>query len=199
MGLSPAQCIPSPAQPSTADLFPCARLLSASCSPAHPVFPMQDQIWGPDEFPSSEWVLEIMFLNYDDDSLLLLSLLLLLFNVIFASGSMSPTPQSLHGRVLAMHSVSLWSLCRTCPQLLSHPTAAAEGASGPAPVTYCDKSRRNKTLPVLSSLHHSSAFLLRAVGVVLALEGFINLRDFLRVQYGKQHPERATRTNVASQ
>lgn len=43
----------------------------------------------------------------------------------------------------------------------------------------------------------SSAFLLRVVGVVLALEGVVNLRDFLRVQYGKQHPERATRTHVA--
>lgn len=95
--------------------------------------------------------LEITLFDYDDDSLLLLSLLLL-FNVIFASGSTSPTPQPLHGRVLAAHAVSLWSVCRTCPRLPSHPTAAAEGASGPAPVTYCNKSRSNKALPVLSSL-----------------------------------------------
>lgn len=95
--------------------------------------------------------LEITLFDYDDDSLLLLSLLLL-FNVIFASGSTSPTPQPLHGRVLATHAVSLWSVCRTCPRLPSHPTAAAEGASGPAPVTYCNKSRSNKALPVLSSL-----------------------------------------------
>lgn len=114
--------------------------------------------------------LEITLFNYYDDSLLLLSLLLL-FNVIFASGSTSPTPQPLHGQVLAAHSVSLWSLCRTCPRLLSGPAAAA--------VTYCDKSRRNKTLPVLSS-----AFLLKAVGIMLSLEGVVNLRDLFRVQYG---------------
>lgn len=44
------------AQLSTADSSPCARLPSASCSPAHPVFPMQDQIWGPDQLPRSEWM-----------------------------------------------------------------------------------------------------------------------------------------------
>lgn len=53
---APVQLQCSPAQLSTADSSPCARLPSASCSPARPVFLMQDQIWGPDQLPRSEWM-----------------------------------------------------------------------------------------------------------------------------------------------